>query len=86
MSDADVVRLVPIYVAIKELSGKWTASDSVFHFAGQLEHLVEQAIMSDGIVNEIKAQIALDALLAAARLMVERAEAIKVMLDEVATP
>ena len=84
MSDANAVRLVPLYRGLKELTRSITNSPGVWSHAAALQDLVEQAILTDGKVLKLQAEIAANDLLISARLMVERAEAIKAKLDEVA--
>lgn len=84
MSDADVVRLVPLYQVAKRIRTAIIDSGGVYERAGHLEALIEQAILSDGKVLKLQAGMTVNDMLMTARLLVERIATLKLAVDEAA--
>jgi hypothetical protein len=81
MSDADAVRLIPIYRAVKEMRESIYKRSGLQTVLAELEDLVEAAILTDGKIIKLKADIGVNDLLVVAQLLVERAESLKARLD-----
>lgn len=85
MSDADVLRLVPLYRDVKRLRTAIIDRGGIYDSAGQLEHLIEQAILTDGKLVQLQAGITANDMLIHVGALVERIETLKAALDEAAS-
>lgn len=84
MTDANAVRLMPLYRDVKQLMSSISGGTGVYSASAALSDLIERAVLTDGKVDKLRAEMSANDLVVHARLMLERAEAIKAMLDEVA--
>jgi hypothetical protein len=85
MTDENAARLMPLYRDVKQLLSSISSGTGVYYAASQLTDLIEKAVLADGKIDRVRIDISANDLLVHARLLAERAEAIKAMLDEVAS-